>query len=155
MDNFHLEENKHPQQQQSERKLKTSIELSDILKYAKCIDNNLHSDNGESFIDLIEEQWKRIVPELFRPQISTSPQSFDEQRVYEELIKPLECFITGVEQSHELLDKLKNISKPPQLCGRVFKLGEPTYSCRDCSSDPTCVLCVDCFKHRYVTNNLI
>ncbi|KAH9526728.1 E3 ubiquitin-protein ligase ubr1, variant 2 [Dermatophagoides farinae] len=149
MDNFHLEENKHPQQQQqqSERKLKTSIELSDILKYAKCIDNNLHSDNGESFIDLIEEQWKRIVPELFRPQISTSPQSFDEQRVYEELIKPLECFITGVEQSHELLDKLKNISKPPQLCGRVFKLGEPTYSCRDCSSDPTCVLCVDCFKH--------
>ena len=29
---------------------------------------------------------------------------------------------------------------------QVFKMGEPTYSCRDCGLDPTCVLCVDCFK---------
>ena len=26
-------------------------------------------------------------------------------------------------------------------------MGEPTYSCRDCGLDPTCVLCVDCFKN--------
>ena len=25
-------------------------------------------------------------------------------------------------------------------------MGEPTYSCRDCGLDPTCVLCVDCVK---------
>lgn len=43
----------------------------------------------------------------------------------------------------------------PSLCGRVFKVGEPTYSCRDCGMDPTCVLCSQCFKksghknHRY------
>ena len=30
---------------------------------------------------------------------------------------------------------------------QVFKMGEPTYSCRDCGLDPTCVLCVDCFKN--------
>nr|3NY1_A Chain A, E3 ubiquitin-protein ligase UBR1 [Homo sapiens]3NY1_B Chain B, E3 ubiquitin-protein ligase UBR1 [Homo sapiens] len=42
-----------------------------------------------------------------------------------------------------------------QLCGRVFKSGETTYSCRDCAIDPTCVLCMDCFQdsvhknHRY------
>ncbi|XP_055525528.1 E3 ubiquitin-protein ligase UBR1 [Wyeomyia smithii] len=32
------------------------------------------------------------------------------------------------------------------VCGRVFKIGEPTYSCRECSMDPTCVLCSTCFK---------
>lgn len=35
----------------------------------------------------------------------------------------------------------------PSLCGRVFKVGEPTYSCRDCGMDPTCVLCSNCFKN--------
>lgn len=36
--------------------------------------------------------------------------------------------------------------------GKLFKLGEPTYSCRECGMDNTCVLCVSCFKnseHRF------
>ncbi|KAH9420663.1 E3 ubiquitin-protein ligase ubr1 [Dermatophagoides pteronyssinus] len=140
----------------SQKQLKAKsqmFETSLILEYAKSIGHD--NGQGEAFIDLIEQQWIRIVPEIFRPQFALLQQSFDEQRVHEELIKPLECFITGTEQSQELLAKLKIISKPPQICGRVFKLGEPNYSCRDCSSDPTCVLCVDCFKnsvhrqHRY------
>ena len=41
-------------------------------------------------------------------------------------------------------------------CGKLFKHGEPTYSCKDCGVDLTCVLCVECFKnsehkdHRFV-----
>ncbi|KAL8185338.1 UNVERIFIED_CONTAM: E3 ubiquitin-protein ligase ubr2, partial [Gekko kuhli] len=51
--------------------------------------------------------------------------------------------------------KLEQSNKPSHLCGRVFKVGEPTYSCRDCAVDPTCVLCMECFlgsihrEHRY------
>ncbi|OTF77670.1 E3 ubiquitin-protein ligase UBR1-like protein, partial [Euroglyphus maynei] len=116
-----------------------------ILEYARSIDVDVQG-KGEAFIDLIEQQWINIVPKIFRPQYAFMP-PVDEQRAYDELIKPLEYFITGTEHPNELFAKLKMISKPPQLCGRVFKLGEPNYSCRDCSSDPTCVLCVDCFKH--------
>ena len=32
-------------------------------------------------------------------------------------------------------------------CGKLFKHGEPTYSCKDCGVDLTCVLCVECFKN--------
>lgn len=37
--------------------------------------------------------------------------------------------------------------RPGQICGRVFRNGEPTYSCRECASDPTCVMCYDCFSN--------
>ncbi|KAI6207263.1 E3 ubiquitin-protein ligase [Aphelenchoides fujianensis] len=34
-----------------------------------------------------------------------------------------------------------------QTCGRMFRFGEPTYCCRECATDATCVLCHDCFKN--------
>ncbi|GMR54164.1 hypothetical protein PMAYCL1PPCAC_24359 [Pristionchus mayeri] len=48
-----------------------------------------------------------------------------------------------------------------QMCGYVFKEGEPTFSCRECATDPTCVLCQECFsqsvhrnhKYRMYTSN--
>ncbi|XP_052865271.1 E3 ubiquitin-protein ligase UBR1 [Anopheles cruzii] len=43
----------------------------------------------------------------------------------------------------ETLKRTQNVSS---VCGRVFKVGEPTYSCRECSMDATCVLCSSCFK---------
>jgi E3 ubiquitin-protein ligase UBR1 len=30
-------------------------------------------------------------------------------------------------------------------CGHIFKPGEASYRCKDCASDPTCVLCAKCF----------
>ena len=41
---------------------------------------------------------------------------------------------------------LKELTTPAALCGKVFRMGEATYSCRDCGQDGTCVLCRDCFK---------
>ncbi|KAJ2945313.1 hypothetical protein O0L34_g9400 [Tuta absoluta] len=64
------------------------------------------------------------------------------------LLQPLEQFVWGTTDSNEP-------AKPPRrstLCGRVFKQGEPAYSCRECGMDNTCVLCVECFKvsaHRH------
>ncbi|XP_073776610.1 E3 ubiquitin-protein ligase UBR2 isoform X6 [Danio rerio] len=67
---------------------------------------------------------------------------------------PLEWYLCGEEPSVGL-SKLEQNNQPSQLCGHVFKVGEPTYSCRECAADPTCVLCMQCFlgsvhkEHRY------
>ncbi|XP_038154289.1 E3 ubiquitin-protein ligase UBR2 [Cyprinodon tularosa] len=70
------------------------------------------------------------------------------------LLAPLEWFLLGGEPASGLAMLQQNNRSPP-LCGRVFKVGEPTYSCRECAADPTCVLCMQCFlasvhkQHRY------
>lgn len=33
-----------------------------------------------------------------------------------------------------------------KVCGKVFRDGDLAYCCETCQSDPTCVLCQDCFK---------
>ncbi len=43
--------------------------------------------------------------------------------------------------------ELKAYDDPPIVCGRVFRSGEPTYTCRSCRMDRTCVLCIQCFQH--------
>ncbi|CAH8874007.1 unnamed protein product [Trichobilharzia szidati] len=40
------------------------------------------------------------------------------------------------------------------ICGRIFQANEPTYCCRDCAVDPTCVLCRACFfNSAHMTHN--
>uniref|UniRef100_A0A3Q2Y0B2 E3 ubiquitin-protein ligase n=1 Tax=Hippocampus comes TaxID=109280 RepID=A0A3Q2Y0B2_HIPCM len=70
------------------------------------------------------------------------------------LLAPLEWLLLG-EDPAAGLPQLQENNQPSPLCGHVFKVGEPTYSCRDCAADPTCVLCMQCFlgsvhkDHRY------
>ncbi|XP_029925864.1 E3 ubiquitin-protein ligase UBR2 isoform X3 [Myripristis murdjan] len=70
------------------------------------------------------------------------------------LLAPLEWLLLGAEPSAGLAQLQEN-NQPSLLCGHVFKVGEPTYSCRECAADPTCVLCMQCFlgsvhkEHRY------
>ena len=70
------------------------------------------------------------------------------------LFRPMEALMCGGDPDL-ILRELKEKDNPPNVCGRVFKMGEPTYSCRDCGVDPTCVLCINCFQnsahntHRY------
>ncbi|XP_053291780.1 E3 ubiquitin-protein ligase UBR2 isoform X1 [Pleuronectes platessa] len=70
------------------------------------------------------------------------------------LLAPLEWFMLGEEPAAGLA-RLQENNRPSALCGHVFKVGEPTYSCRECAADPTCVLCMQCFlgsvhkEHRY------
>ena len=101
--------------------------------------------------------WSRIVPKLFSPTVNCDCLNiqYNEIEAKNQLIGPLERFITGVRTPQSVFSRLKRFDDPPTLCGRIFKSGEPTYSCRDCGLDPTCVLCVDCFRnsthksHRY------
>lgn len=61
------------------------------------------------------------------------------------LFDPLEEFICNGDP-RVVLKELTKMDNPPPICGRVFKMGEPTYSCRECGADSTCVLCVGCFQ---------
>lgn len=92
--------------------------------------------------------WSVAVPTIFRANSLKLNPDYYEKACIDKLITPLEWFITGSDKPKELLEKLKNVCPPPDLCGKVFKGGEPVYNCRDCGMDGTCVLCVDCFKNR-------
>lgn len=63
----------------------------------------------------------------------------------------LEEFVFG-DNPETVLAKIRTEENASTVCGRVFKMNEPFYSCRECGMDPTCVLCVNCFKqsaHRH------
>lgn len=94
-----------------------------------------------------KDHWRDWVPRLYSPtQNETSLDwSFDEDKARKILFNTLEEFICNGDPV-EILGNLSQLDKPPAVCGRVFKVGEPTYSCRECGMDSTCVLCVECFK---------
>lgn len=101
--------------------------------------------------------WASSAPPIYSPKAGCDCLNmfFDEEAAKRVLFSPLEKFVCGNDNPEAVFNDLKMLDNPPSLCGKVFKLGEPTYSCRDCGLDPTCVLCVDCFKnsshkvHRY------
>lgn len=99
------------------------------------------------------EYWRIWVPKIYSPEPNGNSLdwSYDEAKAQEVLFDTLEQFICNGDPQ-EVLTKFSQLDSPPSVCGRVFKMGEPTYSCRECGMDPTCVLCVDCFKqsaHRH------
>ena len=54
---------------------------------------------------------------------------YDEAQVVKELIHPLELFLCGnpTSDTEKIWENLSNNDNPPALCGRVFRMGEPTY----------------------------
>ncbi len=99
---------------------------------------------------LLRNHWKTYVPICFN--VSDNPiKNLIETETQRILLEPLAVFICNDQNSEKVLADLNNLEDPPQLCGKVFKAGEPSYFCRECGSDPTCVLCSNCFrrsKHR-------
>uniref|UniRef100_A0A8C8BDV7 E3 ubiquitin-protein ligase n=1 Tax=Otus sunia TaxID=257818 RepID=A0A8C8BDV7_9STRI len=106
--------------------------------------------------DLQKEVYQHLayyVPKIYCRGPNPAPQREDllAQHV---LLGPMEWYLCGEDPAFGF-PKLEQANKPSHLCGRVFKVGEPTYSCRDCAVDPTCVLCMECFlgsihrEHRY------
>ncbi|XP_022090743.1 E3 ubiquitin-protein ligase UBR2-like [Acanthaster planci] len=99
--------------------------------------------------------WRDNVPQAYTSNELSVPE--EDVVCQEKLLKPLEWFMCNGDP-RLVFQQLKKTDSPPQLCGRVFKMGEPTYSCRDCAMDPTCVLCIECFQkskhkaHRYRMN---
>lgn len=94
-----------------------------------------------------KEHWRLYVPQVLSldPSNNCLDNVFDEENVQNILFAPLEEFICDGNPK-EVFEHIKRLDDPPTICGRVFKLSEPTYNCRECGTDPTCVLCVECFK---------
>lgn len=112
-------------------------------KLSKGVLSSSHFDN----------YWHTWVPTYYSPKINDNCLNFNfnEDEATRVLLTPLEEFICNGDPS-VVLQELSQFDKPQTVCGRVFKMGEPTYSCRECGMDNTCVLCVDCFKkseHRH------
>ena len=98
----------------------------------------------------LNKHWAFYVPICFKATENPT-KNMIERDVERVLFKPFEIFICNNQNSESVIENLKQLDDPPLLCGHVFKAGEPSYNCRDCGSDPTCVLCSDCFlnsKHR-------
>ncbi|XP_058847458.1 E3 ubiquitin-protein ligase UBR1-like [Acipenser ruthenus] len=126
------------------------------------------AEGEETAVRLLRMQWQDSPvcgPELYRYLAEQVPRIYctsektglseeEEEMVGTTLLRPLEWYLFG-EDPQLGLEKLQQGSGSSQLCGRVFKEGETTYTCRDCAIDPTCVLCMDCFQnsvhrnHRY------
>ncbi|KAG5890458.1 hypothetical protein JTB14_031270 [Gonioctena quinquepunctata] len=95
-----------------------------------------------------EELWRVWVPKIYSPSPNESclNWNFNEELAQEVLFNTLDEFICDGDPT-TVLKQLSEMDKAPSVCGRVFKLGEATYSCRECGMDRTCVLCVECFKN--------
>ncbi|KAG9336563.1 hypothetical protein JZ751_002910 [Albula glossodonta] len=121
---------------------KTLNELELSMKWQQSV------DCGPGVLQYLLEH----VPKIYC--LGAEPQPQEEELAVSRLLQSLECYLFG-EDPCTGLEKLQQSSVSSQLCGRVFKEGETTYSCRDCAIDPTCVLCMDCFQnsvhkgHRY------
>ncbi|KAL4237392.1 hypothetical protein ACF0H5_002110 [Mactra antiquata] len=106
------------------------------------------------FVTLLKQHWREYVPIVFQSFDSHDDPAKEERLANKFLFKPLEYFLCNGDPE-SVFQQLKERDLPSQLCGHVFKNGEPTYSCRECATDPTCVLCMECFqtsvhkKHRY------
>lgn len=57
---------------------------------------------------------------------------FDENGAKSAIIDALEELICG-DNPQQVLERIRTEDNIPSVCGRVFKTGEPTYSCRECS----------------------
>ncbi|KAG7462626.1 hypothetical protein MATL_G00186810 [Megalops atlanticus] len=81
--------------------------------------------------DLSKEVYQhlaRYVPKIYCLGPNLNPQS--EDLLAQLLLQaPLEWYLCGEDPSTGLA-KLEQNNQPSQLCGHVFKVGEPTYSCR-------------------------
>ncbi|XP_072842308.2 E3 ubiquitin-protein ligase UBR1 isoform X2 [Pogona vitticeps] len=109
-------------------------------------------DDKLDFCAAFLQHLAKVVPDIYSDEMDPMTEK-EEEMAQMSILYPLEWYLFG-EDPDICLEKLRQ-SSTPQLCGKVFKGGETTYSCRECAIDPTCVLCMDCFQnsvhknHRY------
>ncbi|KAF5270880.1 hypothetical protein FQR65_LT05397 [Abscondita terminalis] len=132
-----------------------TVDIKEVLsKWNEKLEKGVLS--GSHFKDY----WCTWVPRIYSPSINESclNWNFNEDKAQRILFNPLGEFIFHGDPT-VVLAQISKFDKPPSVCGHVFKMGEPTYSCRECGMDNTCVLCVDCFKksehrfHKYKMGN--
>ncbi|CAB3407459.1 unnamed protein product [Caenorhabditis bovis] len=132
----------------------------------------------EMLVDLVsaaqKEDWSETRRVLYRHWLTTCPKLFkinadqpwdssiiDEKAINDQLFAPLVgtfCLdSTSTESNLSALNELAGLDPQQQatgkICGHVFKNGELTYTCRDCATDATCVMCLQCFEESIHKNH--
>lgn len=131
------------------------VTSADELSAKQCTDKWLEKmRHGVLSTSHFKEHWRTWVPRVYGPKQGESCLEWivDVDRAKRLLFTTIEEFICNGGDPTTVLQNIGGVERPPSVCGRVFKVGEPTYSCRECGMDNTCVLCVDCFKqseHRH------
>ncbi|KAH7722004.1 Zinc finger in N-recognin family protein [Aphelenchoides avenae] len=110
--------------------------------------------------ELLYEHWSSLCPTTYTaPTEQPWENRYDESKINENLLHPIAAMFCGEEKYREpheeaSIRKLTTTAgvastqrRPGQICGRVFRNGEPTYTCKECATDGTCVLCHECFKN--------
>ncbi|KAK0428625.1 hypothetical protein QR680_010912 [Steinernema hermaphroditum] len=126
------------------------------------IDKFTQPVNNEDWLLTTERFYEHVsteCPSIFAPKsdVDQIQAEFDDNKINASLIRPVALMLCGqnveLENSQVSLTVLNKIAgldtagrRPGQLCGHVFKKGEATYSCKECASDNTCVLCDKCFR---------
>ncbi|ETN84892.1 ATP-dependent Clp protease adaptor protein ClpS [Necator americanus] len=110
--------------------------------------------NWENARDLLYRHWGSECPKLYAPNPDHPWEiAQDDKDINKALFVPLAgafCADSSVTDS-SLRPLIENSGlptegrRPGQICGHVFKSGELTYSCKDCATDATCVMCHECF----------
>ena len=67
------------------------------------------------------------MPEVYQSNEVAIPTEDDTSR--DVLLSPLEWYVCQGDPQ-VVFQRLKSTDVPAQFCGKVFKMGEPTYSCR-------------------------
>uniref|UniRef100_A0A1I7YCP8 E3 ubiquitin-protein ligase n=1 Tax=Steinernema glaseri TaxID=37863 RepID=A0A1I7YCP8_9BILA len=127
------------------------------------IDKFTQPVNNEDWLRTTERFYEHVsteCPLIFAPKGDVDREAhdqYDESKINASLIRPVALMLCGqnveLENNQVSLSLLNDIAgldsagrRPGQLCGHVFKKGEATYSCKECASDNTCVLCDKCFR---------
>ncbi|CAF4308834.1 unnamed protein product, partial [Rotaria sp. Silwood2] len=147
----------------SNSNLTTNIDLPPLSDELINFDGNkfgeelLYKIENDNIEKILYQHWKTFVPQCYIYHTNLI-KGIIEQRTQEILFRPLDIFLYGTLNTDEAIQTIRSYNKKSTVCGHLFKSEEPTYFCRDCCVDPTCVLCTDCFlqsehrKHRYKMN---
>ncbi|KAK6637539.1 hypothetical protein RUM44_007961 [Polyplax serrata] len=92
-----------------------------------------------------KDHWRIWVPKLYALEPG-SEWNLENDKSNCELLDNLEKFIANGDFK-EVMEWLNCRNQSSSVCGKVFKMHEPLYTCRECGMDLTCVLCVTCFKN--------
>ncbi|KAF0990733.1 hypothetical protein HZS_6915 [Henneguya salminicola] len=110
--------------------------------------STIESQIDEIVFNGVVEILNNDIKNKFVSQISASS-------VYKNILDPLEEFIFQ-KSSPEFKKKFNSNIGDLKMCSKFFKYGDSVFSCIQCASDPTCVMCEDCFLNsHHITHNYV
>lgn len=102
-----------------------SVFMNTIINVLQKYESEYAHGNLEQTLN---SHWAEYVPIVYKAKVDVDTAN-EERKANKFLLRPLEQFICNGNPDF-VFKQLKEYDKPSHLCGRSFKNGEPTYSCR-------------------------